>query len=184
MAITTINLTDPVSTLVTKTNTISNNLGDVTQLVTGDSNAVDAINNIFDQIYRFNDSAEIAALARGSLSINNDSASGLSLSYDSDTGVIALIGGADAATVRSYLVAGTGLEYDSATGVFSISIDGVTATQIAAGSVGNSELATDAVTQAKIANDAVGSSELKDVVQLIIYNSAGTPVKTLYGAGS
>ena len=55
---------------------------------------------------------------------------------------------------------------------------------LASGSVGATELATNAVTQAKMADDAVGSAELKDVVTLIIYNSAGTPVKTLYGAGS
>jgi len=42
----------------------------------------------------------------------------------------------------------------------------------------------DVVTEAMMANDAVGSAELKDVVSLIIYNSAGTPLKTLYGAGS
>jgi hypothetical protein len=35
-----------------------------------------------------------------------------------------------------------------------------------------------------MAQDAVSSTELKDVVSLIIYNSAGTPVKTIYGAGS
>ena len=35
-----------------------------------------------------------------------------------------------------------------------------------------------------IANDAVSRAKLKDEVSLIIYNSAGTAVKTLYGAGS
>ena len=33
-----------------------------------------------------------------------------------------------------------------------------------------------------MANDAIGQNELKDVVTLVIYNSSGTPVKTLYGA--
>ena len=45
-------------------------------------------------------------------------------------------------------------------------------------------IATDAVTKEKIANDAVSSAELESVVSLNIYNSAGTAVKTLYGAGS
>ena len=40
------------------------------------------------------------------------------------------------------------------------------------------------VTQAKMADSAVGSSELTHAVQLIIYNSSGTAVKTLYGAGN
>lgn len=44
--------------------------------------------------------------------------------------------------------------------VWTIDNDAVTAAKIAAGAVGESELATDAVTSAKIAADAVGSSEI------------------------
>lgn len=44
--------------------------------------------------------------------------------------------------------------------------------------------AIDRITEAMMANDAISSAELKNVVTLVIYNSAGTPVKTLYGAGS
>ena len=44
--------------------------------------------------------------------------------------------------------------------------------------------ATDAVTEAMMANDAIGQNELKTVVTLQILNSAGTVVKTLYGAGA
>jgi len=43
---------------------------------------------------------------------------------------------------------------------------------------------TDAVTEAMMANDAIGSAELKNVQTLIIYDSSGTAVKTLYCAGS
>ena len=154
MAITVINLSDPVATLVTKTNTVSSNLGDIAQLTTGDSNVVDAINAVRAAIIDIDDSSEIVAIARGSFSVNNDSASGLSLSYDSDTGVISLIGDADAATVRGYMVAGAGLDYDSSTGVFSIG------------------------------TDAIGSAELKNVVTLQILDSDGTVLKTLYGAGT
>ena len=48
MAKTIINLTDPISTLVTKTNTISSHIGDITQLNTtgADSDIVQAINAI------------------------------------------------------------------------------------------------------------------------------------------
>ena len=42
---------------------------------------------------------------------------------------------------------------------------------------------TDAVTEAMMANDAIGSNELITVVSLIIYNSSGTPLKTIFGAG-
>jgi len=43
---------------------------------------------------------------------------------------------------------------------------------------------TNAVTESMMANDAIGSAELKNVVSLILYNSAGVAQKTLYGAGS
>ena len=43
---------------------------------------------------------------------------------------------------------------------------------------------TDAVSETMVANDAIGSNELKSVVSLIIYNSSGTPLKTIYGAGA
>jgi lipopolysaccharide export system protein LptA len=174
MAITTINLTDPVSTLVTKTNTISGDVGDVAQLITGDSNTVDAINSIYNLTYRFNDSAEIATIARNSLAVQDSDALGLSLAYDSDTGTISLSGAADAVTVRSYLVAGDGMDYDSATGVFSIGT----------GEIVNAMYQDSSITQSKMAFASVSRSELKDNVSLIIYDSAGTPVKTLYGAGS
>ena len=174
MAITTINLSDPVSTLVTKTNTISSNLGDVDQLATGDSNVVDAINTVRAAIIDIDDSSEIVAIARGAFSVEDSDALGFTLSYDSDNGRITLAGGADAVTVRGYLVAGTSLSYDSDTGVFSVT----------AGGIGTTQMTDSSVTQAKMAQDAISSTELKDVVTLIIYNSAGTPVKTLYGAGS
>ena len=43
---------------------------------------------------------------------------------------------------------------------------------------------TDAVTEAMMADDAIGSAQLKSLVTLVLYNSAGTPVKTIYGAGA
>jgi hypothetical protein len=51
------------------------------------------------------------------------------------------------------------------------------------GSIITSMIADDNVTQAKMANDSVGSAELKSVVSLSIFNSAGTLVKRIYGAG-
>ena len=58
-----------------------------------------------------------------------------------------------------------------------ISLPNNTGTVITTGS-------TDAVTEAMMANDAIGSNELKSVVSLIIYNSSGTPLKTIFGAGA
>jgi len=81
MAITTINLTDPVSTLITKTNAISTNLGDAATLFTSD-NTVDAINSL----QPFSDSDKIIAIARSGL------AEGTGINYDSSNGLIAVAG--------------------------------------------------------------------------------------------
>ena len=43
---------------------------------------------------------------------------------------------------------------------------------------------TEVVAESMMANDAIGQNELKSVVSLIIYNSSGTPFKTIYGAGA
>ena len=43
---------------------------------------------------------------------------------------------------------------------------------------------TDAVSETMMANDAIGQNELKSVVSLIIYNSSGTVLKTIFGAGA
>ena len=61
MAITTVNLSDPVSTLVTKTNEISSNLGDKDALATvATSSLVAAINEIQAKIIQIDTPAEIA----------------------------------------------------------------------------------------------------------------------------
>lgn len=60
MAVTTINLSDPISTLVTKTNTISTDLGDKASLTTDvTTNLVAAINSVRDQITDVDDSSDI-----------------------------------------------------------------------------------------------------------------------------
>ena len=58
-----------------------------------------------------------------------------------------------------------------------ITLPNETGTVITSGSL-------DAVSENMMANDAIGSNELKSVVSLIIYNSSGTPLKTIFGAGA
>ena len=60
----------------------------------------------------------------------------------------------------------------------------VVAANIGSGAVTEAKIASSAVTEAKIGTDAVSAAKLKDLVTLVIYNSAGSAVKTLYGAGS
>jgi len=157
MAVTTINLTDPVSTLVTKTNTISGDLGDVSTLVTGDSNVVAAINTVRSIVNRFDESAEIVAIARGGIVIDGtDSHTGFFLTYDSAAGTIAF-------NSNYNFSAGSGLDYDSS-GTYNISLLGVT--------------------NAMMANNTLTSSKFNSVVSLQILDSDGTVLKTLYSPGS
>ena len=175
MAITTINLSDAVTTLVTKTNTISTNLGDVATLVTGDTNVVAAINNVRNIVNRFDESAEIIALAREAVGITGtnvlsidptDSAVGITLTFDSATGRIGLS--------NNYTFdAGSGLDYDDS-GTYSISDLGVSTAM----------LANTSVTNGKVANNTLTSSKFNSVVSLQILDSTGTAVKTLYSPGS
>jgi len=156
MAVTVINLSDPVSTLVTKTNTISGDVGDVAQLVTGDNNVVDAINALRAIVVPFDDSSEVIAIARSGLSVNNDSASGLSLSYSSSTGIIKLVGAADRSTVVGYFTSDSAnsIAFNSGAGTFGIVPNSIT------------------------------SSRFNSAVSLIIYDDAGSVVKTIYSPGS
>ena len=63
MAVTTINLSDPISTLVTKTNTISTDLGDKASLTTDvTTNLVAAINSVRDQILDVDDSSDVIGI--------------------------------------------------------------------------------------------------------------------------
>ena len=50
--------------------------------------------------------------------------------------------------------------------------------------IGTSGLADSSVTEAKMANDAISSVQLKDLQTLVIYDSAGATLKTLYTAGT
>lgn len=165
MAKTVVNLSDQISTWVTKTNAISDDVGDVAQLVTGDSNVVDAINTVRTLVTGFDESAEIIAIARGGFSVDNTNGGGIFLSYDSSTGVI---------DITSQLVSSTTINYDSSNRLFELLDSAVT----------TAKLDDAAVTTIKLAADAVDQNKLKDVVSLTIYDASGTAVKTIYGAGS
>ena len=65
-----------------------------------------------------------------------------------------------------------------------IAADAVNGTKIADDAINSEHYAAGSIDNEHIADDAVGADELKSVVSLIIYNSAGTALKTLYGAGS
>lgn len=177
MAKTVINLSDPVSTLVTKTNDISNDVGDTALLITGDSNVVDAINTVRNIVVPFDDSDEIKAIFKSGISANAaDSAHGVSITFDSASGTFGL-------SQDYHFKAGAGLDYDSA-GKFNISSLGVTTALIADTNVTTAKIANLNVTNGKIANSTLTSAKFNSVVSLQILDSTGSVVKTLFSPGS
>lgn len=196
MSIPTVSINDFVNQFISSFNTLAEKVGDLTLLQSEeDSNIVAAINSLIGQAGV--DSSATIPLARASISVIDSGGDG-QLSYNSLTGVITYRG-PSAAEVRSKFSAVSPLSVDSL-GVYRIT-DASTAAKgaarfdssnfsaiaglisIKAGGVTSSALAANSVGFTAMADSAVGSNELRQAVQLIIYNSAGTPVKTLYGAG-
>ena len=163
MAVTTINLSDPVTTLVTKTNTIASDLGDKAALNTTDkSNIVAAINEINTQIGKV-DSADVINLIKANAM---DSSEVLAL-IQADSGETSIMSNFQKDSAN-------GIGFDSSQGRFFIPI----------GTINTSMLENVTVTEAKIADDAVGSGQLKSLSTLLIKDSAGSTVKTVHGAGA
>lgn len=161
MAITKINLSDPITSIVLKSNDISSTLGDPALLVTGDSDVVSAVNSVRRLISPFDDSDEIIAIGRTGFSVSVDSGFG-NLAYDSAAGKITLTGPSDS-DIRSVFAAGEGLTYDSAFGQFSI--------------------ATGALDGAKLLDSSLSFTKFRDLNTLNIRNSSGSVLKTLYSPG-
>jgi hypothetical protein len=64
-----------------------------------------------------------------------------------------------------------------------IANDAINGSKIANDVINSEHYAAGSIDQEHLADDAVGSGELKNVVSFIVYNSAGTALKTIYGAG-
>ncbi len=196
MVLRTVNLSDTVDQWKTQFNSLAADVGDLSQLnTTHDSNLVAAINELIGEF----DSSAIVTLARASLS------AGTGITYSSSTGVIGLsipantitntmmadsaIGTAELRNdaVTTIKIADNSITFakmaDSSVGVSELRNDAVTTVKIANSAVTTDKLIDNAVTFAKMADSSVGSNELRQAVQLIIYNSSGTAVKSLYGAG-
>ena len=195
MVLRTVNLSDTIDQWKNQHNSLATDVGDLSLLNTTDSSSiVAAINSLIGEF----DSANIVTLARSSLS------GGTGITYSSSTGVITL--SVPANTITFTMMA------DSAIGTSELRKNAVTYSKIqnivtanrvlgstsangpvtevqiqtamyATGSVDSAALGNNSVTFAKMADSSVGSNELRQAVQLIIYNSAGSAVKSLYGAG-
>lgn len=191
MANTVINLSDTISQLVTKINTISSHVSDIATLTTTDkSDLVAAINEL--------DAAAVSLSSSGTLTnktinLANNTLTGTGAQFntalsDGDfatlTNVVVLtnktisgasntltnIGGASIVNdaINSQHYAGTSIDTE----------------HIADLQITTAKIADNSVNEDKMANDAISSAELKAVVTLNIYDAGGSIVKTLYGAGS
>jgi hypothetical protein len=99
---------------------------------------------------------------RQSISVVDSGGDG-SLVYNTVTGVITYTGPSEA-EIRAHFAGSPTVDFDSSTGVLSV-IDG-------------------SIVEDKLGDSSVGSAKLKNATSLIIYNSDGEIVKTLWGAGT
>ena len=181
MALVTVNLSDPISSLVTKTNTLSTNVGDLDNLDSSialgyaDSNIVKAINfvyanstdsaavislinaNAFNEAAVTNlvDSDYVKIRSTKKLTISNAAGSLGTLAFEPDTGVITNTG-TTSTQIRSSIQADSseGIDYDSASGMF------------------------------KVARNTLVSNKFNSIVILNIKDSGGSVLKTIYSPGS
>ena len=172
MAVTQINLSDAVTTLVTKTNTISSDLGDKALLSTTDkSNLVAAINEINTQVGKV-DSADVINLIQANAM---DSSEVLAL-IRADSGETSIMSNFQKDSAN-------GIGFDSSQGRFFIPPNTINASMIELNAVTEVKIANNSITEDKMADDAISSVELKSLSTLLIKDSAGSTLKTIHGAG-
>ena len=172
MAVTQINLSDAVTTLVTKTNTIASDLGDKALLSTTDkTNLVAAINEINTQVGKV-DSADVINLITANAL---DSSEVIQLLADTT---------ADANIYSNFQKdSANGIGFDSSQGRFFIPPNPINASMIELNAVTEVKIEDNSITEAKMADDAISSVELKSLSTLLIKDSAGSTLKTIHGAG-
>ena len=209
MAKTIINLSDPVSTLVTKSNTISSHLGDITQLNVGASNDSDIVQaiNFVNGIVQKTDSADIinlidssyvqarqTGITRSSVLafFIKDSANGIGLDSSqgrffipSNTINTAMIEATSITTAKlaTNAVTTAKITDGNVTGP-KLGTNAVGTVKIVDGNVTTAKIANDAVTEDKIGDDAVSSVQLKTLSTLLIKDVNGSTLKTIHGAGA
>jgi len=171
MAVIQINLSDPVTTLVTKTNTIASDMGDAATLSTTATNLVAAINEINTQVNKV-DSADVINLIRAN-------------AVDSSEVVTLLASDSAQANILSNFQkdSANGIGLDSSQGRFFIPPNTINSSMIELNAVTEVQIANNSITEDKMADDAISSAELKSLSTLLIKDSAGSTLKTIHGAG-
>ena len=170
-----VDINDLVDDWRTKTNTISLFFGDLDQLQTSeDSDLVGAINEINQNA---KDSATIDAMIDSAINANNNIYFPLDSSIRFDSDAIPTFALKDRSVTEAKLA------LDAVTGII-IATDAVDSTHI-----GDNAVTTDMVQDGAIQNDQVAgntltSSKFSSTVSLLIKDSGGNTVKTLYSPGS
>ena len=173
-----INLSDTISTLVTGVNTIADDLGNVDNLASGDSNVVASINAVRVTALQFADSADVITTVRTNFENVGDVAIGGTLTgltslttdgiiVDSATGVSSIKADTtNGLTIDSATI--TGLKGDSAQ-FMTLTADNLTANSFTTGSAG--------LGSGTLTLDGVTVGHLKP---LRIKNSSGTNILAGY----
>lgn len=164
-----LDLNDPINVFRNKFNELSNTFGDISQLASGDSDVVTAFNNTDSNVTAFGNRLDT-----------------LETPLDSSR-VIDLVGNdvfpiTDSNDIADQLIKTDKLD-NLAVNTSKLGELAVTTAKIDDLAVTTAKLNALAVTAAKIDDDTITSGKLKSAVNLIIYDSTGSAIKTLYGAG-
>lgn len=193
MAQTVINLTDPIATWVTKSNDMAGDIGDLATLTDSAATLVVAINNLDSDIgnrssltaaapdlvtainnlntkfFELTDSADIKALFASSTTISLDSNHG-------DAGTHAKFNLVDS-SITSAKLAASSITSDK------YADSSIETGHFIAGAITNYSLADSSISFDKIQSGEIKSTHFASSTKILIKNTAGTTLKTIFGPG-
>ena len=199
MANTVINLTDPISTLVGKTNIISGHVSDVATLTTTNkSNLVAAINEVNAAAITL---ASSGTMTNKTINLANNTVTGTTAQFNTalSDGSFATLAGSEALTNKTINGSNNTLSNinnlatnavvtasitDLNVTTAKIANSAITSAKIADLQITTAKIADDQITAAKMADDAIGSNQLSNLSTLLIKDVAGNTLKTIHGAGT
>ena len=193
MAQTVINLSDPISTWVTKSNDMSADIGNLATLNDSAATLVHAINAIDSDLgtrTSLNTSVTtslVAAINSIQTDFLEQTDSAEIKNFFVGTSTISLDSGTPAGARASFtLVDSSVVAGKLASGIIStekIIDNAITLSKMANNSVGTNELLDSSITEAKIQINTITSASFKNATTILIKNSAGTTLKTVFGPG-
>lgn len=164
---------DTLSQHVAKLNNFDSDVGSRSSLTTTDT--TDVVSAINELVTRFENQDSTGVLKIGVSGVGN-------LDFDSSANVLSYLGP---------VLGGAGLSYDSATNVLSGTDASTSSKGVASFSSDNFAVSSGAVTiknggvvNDEIATDTITSNRFNSVVSLIVYDSSGSSVKSLFSPGS